>query len=509
MDRPKVLIFIVAYNAAKTITSVLSRIPQDLGHADAEILLIDDASSDDTFERANAWVKDQDFPFPVTVLHNPVNQGYGGNQKIGYHYAIRQKFDFVALIHGDGQYAPEELPRLLTPLFEQQADAVFGSRMMTRLGALRGGMPLYKFVGNKILSFLQNGLMRSQLTEFHSGYRLYSVRALKQIPFEFNTNDFHFDTEIIVQLMLNRCRIHEMPIPTYYGDEICHVDGLRYAWNVLVTMLRAKIQGLGLIYDRRYDLQRHQTGQLGVARFEDKLSFESTHRAAVEFVVPGSTVADIGCASGYVSRALKAKGCRIIALDRHPLADDMAADLFLQVDLDAAAELPEAIKEADHVLLLDVIEHLLEPEFFAENLRRQMSAHPRSRLLISTGNIAFCVQRLALLCGQFNYGPRGILDLTHTRLFTFASLARLLTNAGFIIDRVWGVPAPFPLAFGGGRLARILLTVNRALIGMWRNFFSYQIMMECRPTPTLQHLLSAAMTTSAERMAASSRAAVG
>src|SRR5205814_3453044 len=133
----------------------------------------------------------------ITVLRNEYNQGYGGNQKVGYAYAIAEGFDFVAMVHGDGQYAPEELPNLLAPLRAGDADAVFGSRMMHRLGALKGGMPLYKFIGNRILSTAQNALLQTRLSEFHSGYRIYSVRTLAGIPFDLNSNDFHFDTEII------------------------------------------------------------------------------------------------------------------------------------------------------------------------------------------------------------------------------------------------------------------------------------------------------------------------
>src|ERR1700693_577844 len=126
---------------------------------------------------------------------------------------------------------------LIEPLRQGKAAAVMGSRMLTRTGALKGGMPLYKFVGDKILTWIENKLLRSNLSEFHSGYRLYSVRALEAIPFERNSNDFHFDTEIIIQLLTARLTIAELPIPTYYGDEVCYVNGLKYAWNVIAAVL--------------------------------------------------------------------------------------------------------------------------------------------------------------------------------------------------------------------------------------------------------------------------------
>ncbi|HEV3148963.1 MAG TPA: glycosyltransferase family 2 protein, partial [Chthoniobacterales bacterium] len=231
LNGKRLLIFIVAYNAETTIQKVLSRIPASLHSQDVEVLIIDDSSKDGTFVKGVRY-QQRNSEFKITVLRTPENQGYGGNQKLGYRYAIDNGFDIVALIHGDGQYAPEKLPELLEPLLRGEANAVFGSRMIDKAAALRGGMPLYKWIGNQILTAFQNRMLSTALSEFHSGYRIYSTRALVQIPFERNTNDFHFDTEIIIQFVLKKLRIVELPIPTFYGDEICYVNGLKYAANI-------------------------------------------------------------------------------------------------------------------------------------------------------------------------------------------------------------------------------------------------------------------------------------
>jgi len=219
----RILIFVVAYNAGKTLASVLDRIPPELRGRNVEVLVIDDFSQDNTFSVGLAY-ENSAADFPIRMLRTPENQGYGGNQKLGYRYAIEHGFDIVALLHGDGQYAPEQLPALLEPLLRGEADAVFGSRMLNKTDARRGGMPLYKWLGNQVLTGFENRMLGTRLSEFHSGYRLYSVEALRQIPFERNSNGFHFDTEIIVQLVQRKLRIFELPIPTYYGDEICHVS---------------------------------------------------------------------------------------------------------------------------------------------------------------------------------------------------------------------------------------------------------------------------------------------
>src|SRR6476660_5942462 len=251
--RKKLLIFVIAYYAEATLKKVLERIPQVVFERyDCEVLVVDDASEDRTFAIGREY-KEAHPEIRMTVLRNEFNQGYGGNQKVGYSFAISEGFDFVAMVHGDGKYAPEELPRLVAPLAADEADAVFGSRMMTTFGALKGGMPLYKYVGNKVLTTAQNVLLGTQLSEFHSGYRVYATSALKKVRFRLNSNDFHFDTEIIIQLLNAKQRILELPIPTYYGDEICRVNGLKYAKNVLLATLRNVAHRAGLLYQRRFD----------------------------------------------------------------------------------------------------------------------------------------------------------------------------------------------------------------------------------------------------------------
>jgi glycosyltransferase involved in cell wall biosynthesis len=485
--KPKILVFIVAYNAEKTIDNVIRRISPGLAESyDIEILIIDDASHDSTFERSHYISKATELPFPVYALFNPVNQGYGGNQKLGYHYAIENGFDFVALLHGDGQYAPERLSEILEPLRQGDAAAVFGSRMLKRGAALRGGMPLYKFLGNKILSWIQNRLLHTRLSEFHSGYRAYSVRALETIPFERNTNDFHFDTEIIIQLLIARQRIIEVPIPTYYGEEICHVNGLKYAANVLRAVFRAWLQDKGLFYDRRFDC-----APAGHSPYTPKLTYASPHKYALEHVRPGSRVLDLGCAGGYMGLALRnTRQCSVTGVDVFP-AGDGYLDAFYFHDLsDGPPDFD--FTDYDFTLMLDVIEHLPRPERFLDQLRQKLAMNPKAELIISTANVGFFVTRIMLALGQFNYGKRGILDLTHTRLFTFGSLRRALDQAGFEILETRGMPAPYPLALGENWFSLFLVAANDAAASIWRGPFAYQICMRVKPRPSLEALLRAA-----------------
>lgn len=251
--KTRVVVLVVAYQAETTLEEVLSRIPASLfSEYQTSILVVDDASTDRTSEVAHGYQRRR-ADWPLTVLRNPSNLGYGGSQKVGYTRAISENADAVALLHGDAQYAPEDLSRLLAPVCRGEADAVFGSRMLEPFAALRGGMPLYKFIGNKILTGMQNCLLGTRLSEFHSGYRVYSVPFLKRLAFDANTNDFHFDSEIIIQCLNARGRILELPIPTHYGDELCRVDGMKYARNVLRVTLQNVAHRAGLRHQPRFE----------------------------------------------------------------------------------------------------------------------------------------------------------------------------------------------------------------------------------------------------------------
>lgn len=497
--KARLLVFVVAYNAEHTIESVLSRIPASLSeNYEVEILAIDDASRDRTFEVGQKVKAVGSLSLPLRVLFNPVNQGYGGNQKIGYHYAIKNNFDFVALIHGDGQYAPEVLPELLTPLAQGGADAVFGSRMLDRGAALKGGMPMYKFVGNKILTWLQNRLLGADFSEFHSGYRIYSVAALEQLPFDRNTNDFHFDTEIIIQLVRAGMRVKELPIPTYYGDEICHVNGVQYAWNVIKATVKSRAHDFGVFYDSKFDCG---PGHDANDHYELKVGFDSPHTATLDMVPLGAKVLDLGCAGGYVSALLESqRGCQATGVDKFPLGENVKLSRFIEYDLNAGIPADVKIAEYDYVLLLDVIEHLNVPEVFFDRLRDAMNLCTKTQLIISTPNVGFLIIRLMLLLGQFNYGKRGILDMTHTRLFTFSSLRRLLEQRGFRISSSRGIPAPFPVAFGKNPISRVLVATNRLCLSLFPTWFSYQILVTAEPQPSLELLLQRAFDESSARV---------
>ena len=181
------------------------------------------------------------------MYRNPRNLGYGGNQKKGLRHAIEKGYDIVVVLHGDVQYAPERIPDLIQPILEGQADMAFGSRMTDH--PLQGGMPLYKFLGNKFLTAIENWALGMNLSEYHSGFRAYSCAALNKVRFERCTDGFHFDTEILIQFKDKGLRIVEIAIPTHYGPESHQVGfgtSVRYGLGILVSLLEYRLHASGM-----------------------------------------------------------------------------------------------------------------------------------------------------------------------------------------------------------------------------------------------------------------------
>lgn len=230
----KIAIFIPTYNAARTIVTVLERIPEKIKKKVKEIFILDNNSPDNTYLVGIGYKHEKEMP-NLEIYKNEINKGYGGSQKIAYQYAIDRGFDIIVMLHGDAQYAPEKIPAILEPLEKDEADISFGSRISGL--PLAGGMPLHRFLGNKFLTAVENLVLNWNLSEYHSGFRAFNCKALRQIPFHLCSDDYHFDTEILIQYKLKGLRVIEIPIPTYYGNERSYVKIWKYGFSILATLL--------------------------------------------------------------------------------------------------------------------------------------------------------------------------------------------------------------------------------------------------------------------------------
>lgn len=479
----KSLIFIVAYNAEAHLEGVFRRIPYDRLPSGCEIIVIDDASPDKTFEVGQNAA--DSCPIPVRVLKNPKNLGYGGNQKLGYEIAIEEGFGAVVLLHGDGQYAPELIDEMLAPIIHDGVDVVLGSRMLRKQDALSGGMPLYKWIGNQVLTWVENRILGANLSEFHTGYRSYRVDALCKVPFHFNTNDFHFDTDILIQFLRIGARIREIPIPTHYGSEVCHVNGWRYFFDCVRSCWHDWLTKRGIFYCRRFDL----TPPGG--RYESKLNLlHSSHNIAVGLVPQGSRVLDIGGGNAWVADYLADnKGCSVTIIDN--FFREVPAIRHCKVTHDLAMPLEFDLPASDVILLMDVIEHIPRQRHVAllDRIRHDFDAPP-AKLIISVPNTAFLPLRLVFtFFGKLNYGRRGILDDTHAFLFTRSSLKQLMEECNYDIRSWHYTPAPYQLAFGNSRLVEMLTRLHAMVSNLLPSLFAYQMIIEATPRATVSTLV--------------------
>ena len=406
--------------------------------------------------------------------------GYGELQKLAFHYSIKHKFDTVVVLHQKGNIFQELLGSLNSFLPRNDAQVFLGSRFISKEGILETKTPALKKWGSKIITFLQNKILNSSFSDFHSRYRSFSVEALKLVPFQFNSDGYEFDSEILIQLWASGCNIVEVPIPFKYGENIRQENSLSYVWKLLKTTCCYRLHQMSLFYDRKFDLES------GFAKYKLKKGFPSTHEFAIQSINPDSRVLDIGCGNSLVAGELKKGGCYVEAIDYEEPQGEQVIDRFTKMDInDSDANI--AVSEFDNILLLDVLEHVEDPEAFV--LRLRINAKGKNpKFIVSVPNVAFFVVRIQLLFGNFNYGIRGTLDLGHRRLFTFGSIQQLFLQAGYRIQTIKGIPAPFPLAIGENWLSRCLLIINQMLIKLFPRVFAYQIILIASPSPTLDDL---------------------
>jgi|TARA_Y100000294_G_scaffold49711_1_gene46866 glycosyltransferase involved in cell wall biosynthesis len=233
----KIVIIMPAYNVESTLEKTIASVPKGCVN---EIILVNDCSNDRTVQIAEK--------LNLTVISHNKNKGYGGAQKTGYREAIRCGFDAVVLLHSDNQYDPALVPQFVSKIIDEKFDVVTGTRML--LGdVLSNGMPLWKYVPNRFLTWLENLVFRTNLTDYHNGYRAYSVAFLKQIPLEYLSEKFDFDTDIIIQAAIRKVRIAEISHSTRYNQENSQMSfgkGVWYGLSILLTISKYLIHKIGL-----------------------------------------------------------------------------------------------------------------------------------------------------------------------------------------------------------------------------------------------------------------------
>lgn len=234
----KVIVVMPAYNTARTLEKTVRAIPREVVD---DIIVVNDGSRDETAAIAGR--------LGVTLLSHPKNRGYGGAQKTGYQEALKRRGDIIVMVHSDFQYDPALVPDIIKPVAEGKADVCFGSRMAVKGSARAGGMPWWRFIANRTLTTLEESILHLGISEYHSGYRAFSRKTLLMIPFEKNSENYVFDTEILAALSMGRFRAAEIPIPTRYVEDSQSPSfrkSVEYGFMTLGTLLKYLLHRSGL-----------------------------------------------------------------------------------------------------------------------------------------------------------------------------------------------------------------------------------------------------------------------
>jgi glycosyltransferase involved in cell wall biosynthesis len=237
LSKEKIIVVMPAYNAAKTLERTVAEIPDIVD----EVIVVDDASTDDTVGVARR--------LGLHTVSHDLNRGYGGNQKTCYREALQRGADVVVMVHPDYQYTPKLIPALVSCISSGIYDVALGSRILGGR-AIEGGMPLYKYVANRVLTAAENVLIREKLSEYHTGYRAFSRRLLETLPLDENDNDFVFDNQMLVQAVYFGFSIAEVTCPTLYFDDASSINlqrSVHYGLGVLWTGLQCRLTRMGIM----------------------------------------------------------------------------------------------------------------------------------------------------------------------------------------------------------------------------------------------------------------------
>jgi 2-polyprenyl-3-methyl-5-hydroxy-6-metoxy-1,4-benzoquinol methylase len=402
---------------------------------------------------------------------NPRPYDFGAARKAGFEYALREGFDHIIVMRGNGTHPPRALPEMIDAALAHPTEVILGARAAhLREAAERPGSidRLARVFTRRVLE----SVLSLGLRDYLSGFRIYPARALRCVPYQLDADGPTFDTELLIQFRAVGVPLREHPIESDWRES----EGTRAGLRRNLANARAAVGY------RLHQLHVTRHGQYIIdhgVHYTLKQSSTGSHMQIVESVSRGSVVLDLGCSQGLLARPLKEKQVLVTGVDaREP--GDTARDLeaYFQRDLDQALELPVG-RAFDYVVVADVIEHIRHREQLLRGSRRYLKQG--GRLIISTGNVALWFYRLSLVAGRFEYGPRGILDRTHVHLFTRATFRREIERAGFHILEERVTALPFEVVFestGRSGLVRALARAYHLMARLWPEMFAYQFIFE-------------------------------
>ncbi len=402
------------------------------------------------------------------------NLSYGERQKAACRHALRRSVDAVLILTPDTLLTAENWHALVSFSSSNTASILLAPTVNRLLAGRAFKRRIYLFFARQLGRILGEWNVQDFLMDFTRPFRMYDTAFLRRVPFELNSDEQTFDIEMLFQAYALQSCVAELPASTQAPPGKERYFNARYTWDVMMESVRYRSQKIGFLCSMKYrGLLRHEV------KYADKSQEKgSTHAHVFKRVPRGSRVLDMGCGPGFVSGRLKEKGCRVTGVDAVS-PEHYPGDRFVAMDLEAGPP-REDFSAYDYILLLDILEHLSNPEQFLIYCRYRLETEKRPLFIFSTANVAFIGIRAALGIGVFNYGERGILDVTHRRLFTLGSFIRMLRETGYEVLGYHGIGVPFMLLFPN-TFGRFLGWVSSALARLWPSMWGYQIMVEARP----------------------------
>lgn len=478
---PEVLVMIIADTDSRCVTEFLTKLSLDFRGCRASFLVVGECEVDDivgTISEPPSVGKPS-----IHVLSVQADSGRGYLKKLGFHYATENGFSVVVALHSSCQPSGQSLASLIRPILSDEADAVLG--IPSECDHVETAFSLSALFGRaakRVCSIVFSKIAGASEKHIRHDYSAVAVHALKQLPFEYNENDDRFDFEFFIQLRRAGLRMAEVHLTAGHAVNASPPCGLADFLCALRAIVHSRCNDLGVQYDKKFDCNCTEV------LYDLKMGYPSSHTLVLEEVPSGSKVLDVGCGPGLFSAKLKEKGCRVHGLDRSRSPDTANyLDAFVLSDLDKDG-LNVPLKDYDHILLMDIIEHLDSPEGLLEEIRHRSPAI-RPTVIITVPNVGFFLSRLSLLSGNFQYGKQGVLDFTHKRLFTVKSLKTLLQQCGYHIECIKGIPGPYPKALGPGLVSHTLVQANLYLARLWPGLFAYQVFARAYPKPTYRQFL--------------------
>ncbi len=424
--------------------------------------------------------------YKVDLLHYSKNLEKKNIQKLACRITVDQNYDYVLLIHEKDLLKNENF-----------FDSLYGEITSKKLDVLIGNPDRKnqnqsiwnRFIHNIILS-LKGKWIPSYCCFYPNEFSCFSSKLLKSVPFELNTNGFLFALELYLQSIHIKAKID---IQILAAEQT--LLSFKRQRQVIFTLLHYKLHAIGM-----FCLLKYQNIQ--PLLYRDKTFIEySSHQVALKKIkeLKPKRLLDIGCGPGFVGRKCEDNDIRVTGIDQNKPLEGMLSDFhFANID---SNELPVDLNKFDLIMMLDIIEHLSNPEEFLLMMRNSLNfqGNHYPKLLLSTPNVAFITMRINLLLGRFNYAERGILDITHKRLFTKDSLYTSLTDCGYTVDEMIPIGVPFGTVIPG-KFGKFLGAVADFFAKLYPNLFAFQIMLLCSPTPGLKQILLQANIKSSKKI---------